>query len=52
MNFITNPDTMLDKDPELQKQIEICLVRMPDQNLSGEEAREILEFMRQNDGVK
>lgn len=52
MNFITNPDAMLDKDPELQKQIEICLVRMPDQNLSGEEAREILEFMRQNDGVK
>jgi len=52
MNFITNPDEMLDKDPELQAQIDICLVRMPDQNLTDDEARSILEFMRQNDGVK
>lgn len=52
MNFITNPDPMIDKDPELQAQLEICLVRMPDQNLSDDEAREILEFMRLNDGVK
>ena len=33
MNFITNPDPMIDKDPELQAQLEICLVRMPNQNL-------------------
>lgn len=52
MNFITNPDAMIDKDPELQAQLEICLVRMPNQNLSDEEARNVLEFMRQNDGVK
>ncbi len=52
MNFITNPDPMIDRDPELQAQLEICLVRMPDQNLSDEEARSILEFMRQNDGVR
>jgi len=25
---------------------------MPNQNLSDEEAREILEYMRKNDGVK
>jgi len=49
MNFITNPDPMIDKDPELQKQLEICLIRMPNQNLSEEEARNILEFMREND---
>jgi len=52
MNFITNPDPMIDKDPELQAQLEICLVRMPNQNLADEEARKILEFMRENDGVQ
>ncbi len=52
MNFITNPDPMIDKDPEVQAQLELCLVRMPNQNLAENEAREILEFMRQNDGVK
>lgn len=52
MNFITNPDPMIDKDPELQAQLEICLVRMPNQGLNDDDARKILEFMRKNDGVK
>lgn len=52
MNFITNPDPMIDKDPEVQAQLEICLVRMPNQGVSDDEAREILEYMRKNDGVK
>ena len=52
MNFITNPDPMIDKDPKLQAQLAICMVRMPNQNLNDEDARNILEFMRQNDGVK
>lgn len=52
MNFITNPDAMIDKDPEAQAQLEICLVRMPNQNLTDEDARNIYEFMRKNDGVK
>lgn len=52
MNFITNPDAMIDKDPELQAQLELCLVRMPNQNLTDTDAREILEFMRKNDGVQ
>lgn len=52
MNFITDPDPMIDKDPELQAQLELCLVRMPNQNLSDDDARKILEFMRQNDGVQ
>lgn len=51
MNFITNPDPMIDKDPEVQAMLELCLVRMPNQNLSDDEARQILEFMRKNDGV-
>lgn len=52
MNMITNVDVMLEKDPEAQKLLEQCLVRMPNQNVSKDEARHILEFMRQNDGVK
>ncbi len=52
MNFITNPDEMIDKDPVLQAQLELCLVRMPNQNVSDEDARDILEFMRENDSVK
>ena len=52
MNFITNPDPVIDKDPELQAQLELCLVRMPNQSLADTEAREILEFMRKNDGIK
>lgn len=52
MNFITNPDPMIDKDPELQAQLELCMIRMPNQGLKDDEARSILEYMRQNDGVK
>jgi len=52
MNFITNPDPMINKDPEVQAQLELCLVRMPNQNLTDDEARQILEFMRKNDGIK
>jgi cytochrome c2 len=52
MNFMTNTDAMIDKDPKVQAMLEICLVRMPNQNLTDEEARSILEFMRENDGVK
>ncbi|HMN32870.1 MAG TPA: c-type cytochrome [Chitinophagaceae bacterium] len=47
MNFITNPDPMIDKDLEGQAQLELCLVRMPNQNLAEDEARNILEYMRQ-----
>ncbi len=52
MNFVTNTDEMLNKDPESQAMLEICLVRMPNQNLSDEDARATYEFMRKNDGVK
>jgi len=52
MNFATNVDEMLSKDPEAQAQLEICLVRMPNQNLTDDDARHVLEFMRRNDGVK
>lgn len=52
MNFVTNTDDMLTKDPKAQAMLEICLVRMPNQHLTDQEAREVYEFMRKNDGVK
>ncbi len=50
MNMITNVEMMLETDPEAQKLLEQCLVRMPNQNVTLTEAREIIEFMRKNDG--
>lgn len=52
MNMITNVDMMLDADPEAQKLLELCLMRMPNQNMSIGDARDVLEYMRQNDGEK
>ena len=52
MNMITNVDVMLDQDPEAQKLLEECLTRMPNQNISMDDARGILEFMRKNDEEK
>jgi len=49
MNMITNVDVMLDEDPVAQKLLEECLTRMPNQNVSIGDARDILEFLRQND---
>src|SRR6266498_2768348 len=42
MNMITNTDYMLDKDTAAQKLLELCMVRMPNQNLSFYEARHVL----------
>lgn len=52
MNMITNVDMMLAEDAEAQKLLELCLVRMPNQNISEKEARSIIEMMRKNDGEK
>jgi cytochrome c2 len=52
MNFATNTDAMINKDPKAQAMLEICLVRMPNQNLADDEARSLYEFMRKNDGIK
>jgi len=52
MNFATNTDEMITKDPQAQAMLEECMVRMPNQNLSDEDARAVYEFMRKNDGVK
>ena len=52
MNMATNVDMMLETDAEAQKLLEQCMVRMPNQNLSKEDARKVVEFMRSNDGEK
>jgi mono/diheme cytochrome c family protein len=50
MNFVTNTEEMLEKDTAAQHLLEVCLVKMPMQNLSEQDARSVLEFMRKNDG--
>lgn len=52
MNMITNVEMMLESDPEAQKLLEQCLVRMPNQNITTDDARSVIEFMRSNDGEK
>jgi mono/diheme cytochrome c family protein len=49
MNMITNVEVMLDKDPVAQALLEECLTRMPNQNISLADARNILEYLRKND---
>jgi len=50
MNFITNTNVMLDSDLVAQQLMVVCVSRMPNQNLSDDEARNMLEFIRKNDG--
>ena len=52
MNWITNTKVMLDKDLAAQTDLVTCLIRMPNQELSDIQARNVLEFMRENDGDK
>ncbi len=49
MNMITNVEIMLAEDAEAQALLKECLVRMPNQNLSIGDARDVLEFLYSND---
>jgi mono/diheme cytochrome c family protein len=49
MNMVTNVEVMLASDPAAQKLLEECLTRMPNQNISIGDARDLLEFMYDND---
>jgi mono/diheme cytochrome c family protein len=49
MNFVTNTEEMIEKDTAAQNLLEVCLVKMPNQNLAEADARSVLEFMRKND---
>ncbi|POY35155.1 cytochrome C [Solitalea longa] len=52
MNMMTNPEEMTKKDPIAKALLEEHLTQMTFQNVTDDEARQILEFLRQNDGVK
>ena len=52
MNFVTNTEEMLEKNAVAKNLYEVCLVKMPNQNLTDGDARAILEFQRNNDGEK
>lgn len=45
MNMITNVEVMLEEDETARKLLEECLTRMPNQNLSIGDARDVVEFM-------
>jgi len=49
MNQITNPAEMEQKDPVGKALLEKHLTQMTFQNVSDDETRQILEFLRQND---
>lgn len=49
LNMITNPQEMTQKDPTAQKLLEEHLTQMTFQDVSDEQAKEILEYFRQND---
>ena len=51
-NFVTNTKVMVDRDLAAQADLAVCLIRMPDQELTDDQARNVLEFMRENDGKK
>ncbi|MGH2643509.1 MAG: c-type cytochrome, partial [Chitinophagaceae bacterium] len=50
MNMITNPDTMTHSDPVAEALYnQYNQTQMTNQGLTDQEAREVLEFLRQND---
>jgi len=49
MNMITNPEEMTKSDPVAKALFEKHLIQMTFQNVSDEESRAILEFLRVND---
>jgi mono/diheme cytochrome c family protein len=51
MNFITNTDEMINKDEMGQALAEVFKVRMPNPQLKDDEARAVLEFLRNNDSA-
>jgi cytochrome c len=51
MNMITNPEEMTKKDPTAIALFEEHLIQMTFQNVSDEDTRDILEYLRQNDST-
>ena len=49
LNMITNPENMTKEDPVAKALFEKHLIQMTFQNVSDDEARQLLEFLRKND---
>ncbi|HEY4649937.1 MAG TPA: cytochrome c [Pontibacter sp.] len=49
MNMVINPEEMTKKDPTAKKLLAEHLTQMTNQNVNEQDARAILEFLRQND---
>ena len=47
MNMMLNPDEMIKQHPEAKQMLAEFLTPMPDQNLTEDDARAILEYLRQ-----
>ena len=52
MNMIVNPEEMTKKDPIAMELLAEHLTQMTNQNVNVDDARAMLEYLRQNDGVK
>lgn len=52
MNMIVNPTEMLAQDSAAKQLATQFLIKMPDQKVTVDQARDILELMRSNDGEK
>ena len=52
MNFLTQPNQVLNRDSVEMTKLKICPVRLPGQNISDADARALLEFFRKKDGLK
>ena len=52
MNMILNPQEMTQKDPVAQEMFGEYLIQMTFQNVSNDEARQILEYLRSEDAKK
>lgn len=48
MNMILNSDQMVKEHPEAKKMLAEFMTPMPNQNLSKEEARAVVEYLREN----
>lgn len=52
MNMIINPVEMTQKDPQAKALLAEHLTQMTNQDIHEEDARALLEYLRQNDGAK
>jgi cytochrome c2 len=52
MNMVMNTEAMLNEDADAKSLLELCLVRMPNQNVAEPDARAIVEYLRDIDGHK